>query len=148
MELRGLIEDGEHVLVECRAHKSSKVSDFSYLVFPFSKAYEGFLKNLFLDMGIIREEDFYGDHFRIGRVLNPLFMKEGHSAYAKLLAHSEAGRAIAEKLWRVWKRGRNEIFHYFPHNFRRISKEEALDIIAEMVSAMELGVEVLDGKKK
>ena len=143
-ELRGLITDGENLLVDCQKNPNSKVSDYSYLVFPFSKAYEGFLKNIFLDMGLIREEDFYGDHTRIGRILNPMFMEKGDSVYSKLLTHSPAGRAAAEKLWRIWKRGRNEIFHYFPHNFRRIGREEAVDIIAEMVAAMELAVRILD----
>ena len=57
-EIRGLILDGEFLLLDCHA-TSGKVSDYSYLVFPFSKAYEGFLKQIFLDMGLIREEDFY-----------------------------------------------------------------------------------------
>jgi len=146
-ELRGLISDGESLIVECQA-LSGKISDYSYLVFPFAKAYEGFLKNLFLDMGIIREEDFYGDSIRIGRILNPMFMEESESVYAKLLTHSEHGRKAAERLWRSWKRGRNEVFHYFPHNFRRLSKETAVDIIEEMVGAMGQAIDILNSGKK
>lgn len=69
-EIRSLILDGENLLIECHAI-SGKVSDYSYLVFTFAKAYEGFLKHLFLDLGLIHEEDFYGDDIRIGRILNP-----------------------------------------------------------------------------
>lgn len=146
-ELRGLISDGEFLLVDCHA-QAGRVSDYSYLVFPFAKAYEGFLKNLFLDMKLIREEDFYGDDIRIGRILNPMFMKKSDSVYAKLLTHPGPGRQLAERLWRSWKRGRNEVFHYFPHNFRRLSQEDALEIIAEMSAAMESAVGILNKNSK
>ena len=45
--------------------------DYSFVVFSASKAYEGFLKKLFLDMGFITKEDFGGKRFRIGKALNP-----------------------------------------------------------------------------
>jgi hypothetical protein len=46
-------------------------SDYSFVVFPMAKAYEGFLKKFFLDMGFISEGDYLGTHFRIGKALNP-----------------------------------------------------------------------------
>ncbi|EKD94861.1 MAG: hypothetical protein ACD_25C00193G0001, partial [uncultured bacterium] len=38
------------------------------------------------------------------------------------------------------KRGRNLVFHYFPHNYRRLGYEEALDIINDIVDAMHSSV--------
>ena len=45
--------------------------DYAFVVFPAAKAYEGFLKKLFLDLHLISENDYYGKHFRIGKALNP-----------------------------------------------------------------------------
>lgn len=142
-EIRDLIIVGEHLFIECHA-LADEVEDYSYLVFPFAKGYEGFLKHFFLDLGLIKEEEFYGEIIRIGRVLNPIFKDKDYSVYAKLAKHKEAGEEVSARLWNSWKRGRNQVFHYFPHNFRRLSSEEAHSIIIEMVSAMEDAVEILN----
>ncbi len=133
-----MIEDGELLLEECHG-LVGKVSDYSYLVFPFAKAYEGFLKYFFLDLGLINDAEFYGDDIRIGKILNPYFMKHPFSVYAKLKKKHD-GEEIPRQLWEIWIKGRNQIFHYFPHNFRKLSREEAANIIEEFVKAMELGV--------
>lgn len=137
-EIRGLISDGEILLGDV-GHFQGKISDFSYLVFPFSKAYEGFLKKLFLDLHMIREDEYYGDAIRIGRVLNPHYTHRD-SVYKKLLVHAQGGEILSKKLWEVWKQGRNSVFHYFPHNFRKLSYEEALFIIKEELAVMEATV--------
>ncbi|OGC47760.1 hypothetical protein A2886_00455 [candidate division WWE3 bacterium RIFCSPHIGHO2_01_FULL_42_13] len=142
-ELKGLIEDGEHLLTECHT-LTGKISDYSYLVFPFAKAYEGFLKHFFLDLGLIKDADFFGDDIRIGRILNPYFMKQEYSVYAKLKKHKEYGEEVPRQLWEIWIKGRNQVFHYFPHNFRKLSREEAAEIIDQFVKAMEGAVGKLD----
>ncbi len=134
-DLVGLIEDGERLLIECHS-LSGKVSDYSYLVFPFAKAYEGFLKHYFLDLGLIDEADFYGDDIRIGRILNPFFIDKDFSVYAKL-KKMQNGEDLVHQLWKIWIKGRNQVFHDFPHNFRRLSKEESAEIIDEFIKAME-----------
>lgn len=146
-EIRGLISDGENLVEECPEMKG-RVSDYSHLVFPFAKGYEGFLKHLFLDLGLIREEEFYGDDIRIGRILNPYFKDKDYSVYSKLRKHSSKGSQISERLWNIWKRGRNQVFHYFPHNFRRLSEHEAQEIIKEFLGAMEEAVGVLNKSKQ
>ncbi len=56
--------------------QGSKVfHDYSFVVFPAAKAYEGFLKKMFLDLGFITNEDYLGKRFRIGKALNP-FLEE------------------------------------------------------------------------
>ncbi|MFZ5424229.1 MAG: hypothetical protein ACOZAO_00340 [Patescibacteria group bacterium] len=131
---RELILDGEQLLTDVVHFKS--VSDYSFLVFPFSKAYEGFLKQLFLDLDLIKEDEYYGDSIRIGRILNPMFMKEHTSIYQKLCLHDKGGADVTDKLWQVWKKGRNQVFHYFPHNYRKLSFDEALGIIKEEIEVM------------
>ena len=55
--IKGLLEDGEALLDDVKTHEKN-ISDYSYLVFPFSKAYEGFLKKLFLDLKLIDKGQF------------------------------------------------------------------------------------------
>lgn len=133
-EVRDLIEDGEVVLSFVFENKDKSkvgISDYSFIVFPFAKAYEGFLKRFFWDAGLITEDEYFSDEIRIGRLLNPDY-EDNSSIYKKVCG----GKKVPDKLWKVWKRGRNLVFHYFPHNFRRLGYNEALDIVNGIVDAM------------
>lgn len=46
---------------------NSSFSDYSFIVFPFAKAYEGFLKKFFYDMSLISRDVYESHRFRIGR---------------------------------------------------------------------------------
>ncbi|MFA5776029.1 MAG: hypothetical protein WC988_00470 [Patescibacteria group bacterium] len=144
-EQKGLVEDGEFLMEQ--VHKMPHgVSDYSYLVFPFSKAYEGFLKKLFLDMKLMRPEEYYGEDIRIGKILNPHFVKEHGSVYNRVCkgATENGENKVAERLWSTWKKGRNLVFHYFPHNFRRLSFTEAKEIVDEIIDSMSFAREKCD----
>lgn len=146
-EIRDLIEDGEMVLSFVFEHKDkADISDYSFIVFPFAKAYEGFLKKFLWDIGLITEDDYYGDEIRIGRLLNPSY-EDNTSVYGKVCGKSKGGKQIAQKLWDAWKRGRNTVFHYFPHNFKKLEYNEALDIINELINAMSQVISVCLDKK-
>jgi len=134
-EIKGLVNDGQILLSHAREHEG-EITDFSYLVFPFSKAYEGFLKKFFLDLGLIREDEYYSDEIRIGRILNPGYLEEHKSIYKFLCRHEKGGEVFTNKLWEVWRKGRNQVFHYFPHNFRRLSYVEAKEIIDGILEVM------------
>lgn len=109
--------------------------DFSFVVFPAAKAYEGFLKKLFLELNFITEDDYYGKHFRIGKALNPSLEKElrREGVYDKLVKYC-GGQELADTLWDTWKESRNLIFHWFPNEKNTITLIEAgqrLDMIAQ-----------------
>jgi hypothetical protein len=135
-EIRDLIEDGEIILnfVYENKHKA-EISDFSFIVFPFAKAYEGFLKRFFLDSGLISEADYFGDDIRIGKLLNPNYA-DNTSIYNRICNNPGVAKHLPKRLWEAWKRGRNLVFHYFPNNFRRLAYEESLDIINDLINAM------------
>lgn len=114
--------------------------DYAFVVFPAAKAYEGFLKTLFFDLGFIKEEEFYGKRFRVGRALNPeleprLRRKEG--VYDKLVAFCD-GSELADQLWETWKEGRNLIFHWFPKEKNAITFEEAKMLVGRILDTMDL----------
>jgi len=132
---RELLEDGEYLFDH--VEKAKPLHDYSYLVFPYAKAYEGFLKKLFFDMGFIDEGTYRGFHFRIGRALNPSLEKElrHESIYDKIIGYC-GSRQLANELWQVWKKGRNLLFHYFPHNLHKLTLSQAQEIRNEIVAAM------------
>lgn len=112
------------------------ISDYSFLVSPISKAYEGYLKDFFLKTGIIDNYNYQSDRFRVGKTLNPSLRYKRFSIYQKLSNLHEEGEKLAEKLWTAWKYGRNEIFHYFPNNLKKLSREEAEERISMLLNAI------------
>jgi len=133
---RQLAADGQLLIDDRDLHPNEQVSDYSYLVFPFAKLYEGFLKQLFRDLMIISDRDYESAHFRLGKVLSPNLMRRlgKRSAFAEI--RKRYGADLADILWHTWKQGRNLVFHYFPHNIRRLTLAEALGIITMIVDTM------------
>ena len=107
--------------------KRHKFHDYSFIVFPAAKAYEGFLKKMFLDLGFITNEDFYGKRFRVGKALNPALeaeFREREGVYDKVVKFC-GGNEIAERLWMTWKECRNLLFHWFPNETNAITLDDA-----------------------
>lgn len=135
-EQRVLVGDGEFLLGDSEHHRDEEPTDYSYLVFPFAKLYEGFLKQLFLDLDIISSHEYNSDHYRIGKALSPnLVSRLGRrSAYREL--ERRFGVNLATRIWQTWKNGRNLVFHYFPHNYRALTLAQAKLLIEDITSTM------------
>ena len=136
-EQRQLAADGQLLVEDRRVHPNERLSDYSYLVFPFSKLYEGFLKQAFRDLHIISDRDYRSDHFRLGKVLSPNLVRRLGTRSAYGTVAKQFGEALADRLWVTWKQGRNLVFHYFPHNFRRLTLSEAVSLIDMITGSME-----------
>lgn len=139
-EMRTLASDGAFLVSDSARHHDTAPTDFSFLVFPFAKLYEGFLKQLFHDLHIISDQDYQSDHFRIGKVLSPNLVRRlgGRSAYGQI--EHRWGHELADKLWFTWKQSRNQVFHYFPHNYRALTRQEAIGRIDMTIASMEEAV--------
>lgn len=127
------------LLTEAASGWNGKFHDYSFVVFPAAKAYEGFLKKLFLDLGFITKEDYYGKRFRIGKALNPNLESElraAESVYDRLV-HYCGGRQLADRLWNTWKECRNTLFHWFPDEKTVINFEEAERRVAVVVVSID-----------
>lgn len=112
------------------------INDYSFLVAPMAKAYEGFLKDFFLEIKLIDENTYRNDRFRVGKTLNPSLRYKRFSIFRQLAEIDEKGEELAEKLWDAWKKGRNETLHYFPNNLKKLNKDEAIERINQMVDAI------------
>lgn len=117
----------------------AEFDDYSFLVFPAAKAYEGFLKKLFLDLNFITREDYYGKRFRVGKALNPALEKRywNESVYQKIVA-LKGNNYLAEKLWETWRLGRNLVFHWFPNEKNALSYEEGVKRIEMIITTIDL----------
>lgn len=116
----------------------NRFHDYSFVVFPAAKAYEGFLKKLFLSLGFITEEDYYGKHFRIGKALNPSLPKElvRESVYGKMIQFLQS-HTLADKLWDTWRLSRNLAFHWFPNEKNALTLPEAGERIEMIIDAID-----------
>lgn len=113
--------------------------DYAFIVFPAAKAYEGFLKKLFLDLKLITPDDYYGKHFRIGKALNPSLEKplRNESVYDRLVSFT-GGKQVADTLWETWKNCRNLVFHWFPNEKNAINFVEAKQRVDMVIKAIDL----------
>lgn len=134
---KDLILEGQYLMNDIIRHNAYQFKDYSFIIFPFAKAYEGFLKQLFKDIKFISHLDYISDHLRLGKLMSPnLIGRLGEkSLYKKIKDNSSV--ELADHIWATWKLGRNQIFHYFPHNLKAVSFEEAESIVNEIISTME-----------
>lgn len=136
--VKDLLEESQ-LLIKKVPLWTEKFTDYSFIVFPAAKAYEGFLKKVFLDRGFITEEDYFGKRFRIGKALNPSLEDKyrEESVYDKVIEFCGGERSLADTMWATWKNCRNMIFHFFPNEKNVVSFEEAKDRVEEIISTME-----------
>lgn len=134
---KDLILEGEYLMNDIIKHQSYQFKDYSFLIFPYAKTYEGFLKQLFEDIKFISHLDYISDHLRLGKLMSPnLIGRLGDRSLYKKIKEA-VSQDLAERIWQTWKLGRNQIFHYFPHNLKAVSYKEAEEIISEIVRTME-----------
>lgn len=132
-----LIIEGTYLKDQIIEDAEYSFKDYSFLVFPYAKAYEGFLKQAFLDVKYISHLDYISDHFRLGKMLSPFLSKRlgDRSLHTKLSEHISV--EFADQVWHTWKLHRNEIFHYYPHNVKAITFSEANAIIRTIMKTMQ-----------
>lgn len=113
--------------------------DYAFVVFPAAKAYEGFLKRLFYDLKLIDGRQFNGNHFRIGRALNPSLpvrFRGRNWVYGRLIDYCQ-GEDLPDHLWEAWRESRNLLFHWFPKHENFITLPQAEHRIQLIVSAID-----------
>lgn len=132
-----LIAQGYYILEFVLEDREKKFDDYSFVVFPFAKTFEGFLKKIFLDAGYISRQDYLSRHFRIGKVMSPRLKHKlrKKSVYARIC--EDVGCELSEEIWNTWTFARNQVFHFFPENVRSLTLNEAEVLIESIISTME-----------
>jgi len=117
--------------------KFQDLPDYAFIVFSLSKAYEGFLKQLLLDLKLIDKKIVENKHFRIGRALNPDIRqseRDEHWLYDDVA--KECGEELSRQLWNTWLQCRNQIFHYFPGKDKRVGLSDAEKCLNLLIDSM------------
>lgn len=139
-------EDLQELLLQSKflLEKASdiKAHDYSFVIFPAAKAYEGFLKKLFYELHFINDEDYFGKHFRIGKSLNPNLPKEirRREVYSELVNYT-GNTDLANNLWETWRACRNLTFHWFPDEKNAITLVEAQQGIDMIITSIDKAFE-------
>ena len=136
-EMRDLVGES-YTLLGREERLQENLHDYSFVVFPMAKAYEGFLKKLFYDLGLINKRQYGGDRFRVGKALNPNLPKryQWDWVYGKLELACR-GDEVPLQMWEVWKKARNRIFHFFSDHHEFITLQQAKELIREIGETME-----------
>ena len=117
-EEKTLAQTTMNLLKEFDPQRSTvKLDDYSFIIFPLSKAYEGFLKSFLLKEELIDYETYISKRWRIGRALNPDISQSQQDElwfYDDLVQRK--GGEVARQAWNTWLVGRNHIFHFFPES--------------------------------
>lgn len=145
------LDPGQQELVEISFFLSQEFSDqnniqdFSFIVFPMAKAYEGFLKKVLLDLNLITQEVYYSRRFRIGRALNPDVSPNQRDQW---WLFDDLGRifnqGLAQEIWQTWLQCRNHVFHYFPNGEQKLNFAEAMSCLNKMQTVMKTTVELIE----
>lgn len=128
-------------LLEDMEHHPRRFFDYSFVVMPAAKAYEGFVKDTFLRLGLISKPQYQGTRFRVGKSLNPELEKIPRyrkEALYQELADLFGDEAAPQQLWQTWKRCRNRTFHYFTKQRKTVTLAIARDRVAEVLATIEL----------
>jgi len=144
---KDLIGQGDFIRHEVIEEGKYNFDDYAFMVFPYAKAFEGFLKQLFRDTGFITQEEYESDHLRLGKLMSPnMAIKLGEaSLYEKLT--SVGSKDLANEIWDSWRNARNRVFHYFPNNLEAITLSEAEEKIKKILDTMEYAYDNLYAAK-
>jgi hypothetical protein len=144
--LRDLV-DTSFYLLDREMIRSEDLHDYSFVVFPMAKAYEGFLKKFLFDIGLITRKQFLGKHFRIGKSLNPALPEKYHNDswlvddLNRFCGSTINGEDLDKKIWKTWQLCRNRLFHFFPGHTEFVDlnqAEERINMIKDtMVACLE-----------
>ncbi len=124
-------------LFERERTNSFTFSDYSFVVFPMAKAYEGFIKRTLFESGLVSQQQYTSKKLRIGRVLNP-DLREQHRDEQWLYDDLErrCSKEVAQLLWRVWLECRNNIVHFFPDKKYLVTLPEARSQLVAIADAI------------
>lgn len=97
--------------------KLSNLSDYSHLVLPIAKTYEGVLKKILIKKKLLKEEDLINNpSINVGGYFNPV----GNKSIFNLLRD----KVIPHVIYATYQECRNQILHYDPYRDNRIKSIE------------------------
>lgn len=112
----------DSILLLREFENSDKVfTDYSFVVSPMAKAYEGFLKKILVDVGAIKKTELK-DHpgLSVNKFFHPI-----DGSMIKYVSDKARERAIPAVIYTVYQECRNEIMHFdlYQHESKKVVKD-------------------------
>ena len=137
---RQLLEQSFYLLEEI-GYNHREFYDYSFIVMPASKAYEGFVKDFLFLLKLISEKRYKGRRFRVGKALNPALGKSDPDKFEALfddLIEIFGSEDVPNMMWKTWKQCRNQVFHYFYDEKKAISLYQAKEKLQRILKMIEV----------
>ncbi len=119
-DLLDLYEDNRSLLQRYSNHHDGTVeeySDYSFLVLPIAKVYEGTLKKILVDIGVLKESDLTKNpSINVGKYYNPV----GNNKIFELLKDRSRDKSVPHVIYSTYQECRNQIFHYDQYRDNRL----------------------------
>lgn len=137
-DLLELLEDGYRMINDFNKDKGTlsfpQVSDYSFLILPTAKAYEGILKKILINKGMLKEEGLKNNpNVNVGSFFNPL----GNEAVFKILRDKARDKSIPHVIYSTYQECRNQLLHYDLYRDNRVkSIDEARFIYQRIIDAI------------
>lgn len=127
-------------LLDWAKKNQDKLHDYSFVVMPAAKSFEGFLKKLFFELKLIDKDKFKEEYFRVGKALNPELENIKYLQKECLFQEisEKCSSETARFLWQTWKKCRNRLFHYFSNEQQVFNLTEAEERLNQIIEAMEM----------
>ncbi len=115
------LKEDSYKLYNRYSEMHSPLSDYSFIVFPLAKAYEGILKKILVKTGVLTEAELLQNpNITINRFYNPL--EKG--AIYQTLKDKTRDKVIPHVIFSVYQECRNQILHYDQYRDNRIDNIE------------------------
>ncbi len=136
-----LLTTAVQLLRRAEVERDTEIRDFGYVVFSASKAYEGFLKQYFIDLQLLPRHQVEDRYFRIGRSLNPdVKHSQRDEDWVFDNLQQRCGKTLARELWNTWLECRNHVFHYFPHKHKVTELSQARRNLQRVIQSIQTAV--------
>lgn len=141
-EIAELVDDSLRLWQFHHEHSSQlELNDYSFIIFPLAKAYEGYLKIFFFQTGILQKDVYHARNFRIGRSFNPdLVPRLRDELWLYDDVARMCGEDVARELWQIWLDARNHLFHFFPGDRYVLTLKDANNLLHRVLDAMALAL--------
>jgi hypothetical protein len=111
-------------------NSANKFSDYSFIVFPLAKVYEGILKKILVEANLITEAQLQQDpDFSISGYFNPT----GNSKIFDSLKDKTRDKAVPYVIFATYQECRNQILHYDPYRDNRIKNIDTARFYIERI---------------
>lgn len=107
-----------------------KMTDYSFLVLPIAKVYEGVLKRVLVKSNILQEEDLVENPtINIGGYFNPV----GNQKIFDRLKDKARDKTVPHVIYSTYQECRNHIFHYDPYRDNRLKRIEDAEFYSRRI---------------